>query len=70
MPDAPRPDFAPENRSPNAGKFIAVLVFALLLAGAAASLVVVLTRGSRGIEPGRGPVESRESAPAPAPQPD
>ena len=68
MPDhVPRPDFAPENRSPNAGKFIAVLVFALLLAGAVASLVVVLTRGSRGIEPGR---ESSESMPAPAPQPD
>lgn len=65
MADAPRPDFAPENRSPNAGKFVAVLVFALLLAGAIASLVVVLTRGSRGIESGR---DVREPTPPPAAQ--
>ena len=47
----PRPDFAPENRSPNAGKVVAVAVLALLLAGGLATLVVVLMRGSSGIVP-------------------
>ena len=42
---AKRPDFAPENRSAGAGKIVAVSVFALLLLGALATLVVVLTRG-------------------------
>jgi hypothetical protein len=46
-----RPDFAPENRSRNAGKFAAILVVAVLVLGALASLVVVMTRGSSGITP-------------------
>ena len=46
----PRPDFAPENRSRGAGRFIAVSVFALLLLGGLATLVVVMTRGRSGIE--------------------
>lgn len=46
-----RPDFAPENRSQNAGKFVAILVFAVLVLGALASLAVVMTRGSSGITP-------------------
>jgi hypothetical protein len=40
-----RPNYAPENRSAGAGKFIAVAVFALLVLGALATLVVVMTRG-------------------------
>jgi hypothetical protein len=48
---APRPDYAPENRSPNGGKFVAIGVFALLLLGGLATLIVVLTRGSSGIVP-------------------
>lgn len=46
-----RPDFAPENRSSSAGKLVAIAVFALLVAGGLATLVVVLTRGSSGITP-------------------
>ena len=46
----PRPDFAPENRSRGAGRFIPVSVFALLLLGGLATLVVVMTRGRSGIE--------------------
>lgn len=46
-----RPDFAPENRSSSAGKLVAVSVFALLILGGLATLVVVLTRGSSGITP-------------------
>lgn len=46
----PRPSFAPENRSRGAGRFIAVAVFALLLLGSLATLVVVMTRGRSGIE--------------------
>ena len=46
-----RPDFAPENRSSSAGKLVAVAVFALLVIGGLATLVVVLTRGSSGITP-------------------
>ncbi|MEY5061697.1 MAG: hypothetical protein RIS45_1618 [Planctomycetota bacterium] len=46
-----RPDFAPENRSQNAGKVVAIAVFALLLLGGLATLVVVMTRGSSGITP-------------------
>ncbi|MEY3020853.1 MAG: hypothetical protein RIS86_49 [Planctomycetota bacterium] len=49
--DSPRrPDFAPENRSRGAGRLIAVSVFALLLIGAAATLVVVLNRGRSGVD--------------------
>lgn len=51
MHDSTRPDFAPENRSSNAGKAVAVAVFALLILGGLATLVVVLTRGSSGITP-------------------
>lgn len=47
----PRPDYAPENRSPNGGKFVAIGVFALLVIGGLATLVVVLTRGRSGIVP-------------------
>ena len=47
----PRPDFAPENRSQNAGKIVAIAVFALLLLGGLATLLVVMTRGSSGIVP-------------------
>jgi hypothetical protein len=47
----PRPHYAPENRSKNGGKFVAIGVFALLLLGGLATLVVVLTRGSSGIVP-------------------
>lgn len=50
-PPATRPDYAPENRSPNGGKFVAIGVFALLLVGGLATLIVVLTRGSSGIVP-------------------
>lgn len=46
-----RPDYAPENRSKNAGKIVAISVFALLLLGGLATLVVVMTRGSSGITP-------------------
>lgn len=46
-----RPDFAPENRSPNAGKFVVIAVVALLVLGVLASVAVVLTRGSSGITP-------------------
>ena len=52
MSNAPaRPDYAPENRSNKAGKLVAVAVFALLLLGGLATLVVVMTRGSSGITP-------------------
>lgn len=61
MPDAPRPDFAPENRSPNAGKFVAIAVLALLVAGGLATLVVVLTRGSSGITPPTPPAGAESS---------
>jgi hypothetical protein len=54
-----RPTYAPENRSANAGKLVAIIVFTLLLLGAVASLVVVLTRGSSGIVP---PVQEIPSA--------
>jgi hypothetical protein len=55
MSDSPvaapaRPDFAPENRSRGAGKFIAVSVFALLLLGGLATLAVVMTRGRSGVD--------------------
>lgn len=46
----PRPDFAPENRSRGAGRFLAVTVFALLLLGGLATLAVVMTRGRSGVE--------------------
>ena len=59
-----RPDFAPENRSSSAGKIVAVAVFALLLLGGLATLVVVLTRGSSGIVP---PPQEIPSARGPAP---
>jgi hypothetical protein len=45
-----RPEYSPENRSPNAGKFIAVATLVLLVLGALATLAVVLTRGRSGIE--------------------
>lgn len=52
MPDPlPRPDFAPENRSSRAGKIVAISVFALLLLGGLATLLVVLNRGSSGFVP-------------------
>jgi hypothetical protein len=51
MKPAPRPDYAPENRSNSAGKFAAIAIVSLLVLGALASLVVVLTRGSSGITP-------------------
>ncbi|MFZ9880432.1 MAG: hypothetical protein ACO3QC_03415 [Phycisphaerales bacterium] len=60
---APRPSFAPENRSSKAGKIVAVAVFALLLLGGLATLIVVLNRGSAGIvqplkgEPGGPPAD-------------
>jgi hypothetical protein len=50
-PPATRPDYAPENRSKNGGKFVAIGVFALLLVGGLATLIVVLTRGNSGIVP-------------------
>jgi hypothetical protein len=45
-----RPEYSPENRSPNAGKFIAVATLTLLILGALATLLVVLNRGSSGIQ--------------------
>lgn len=45
-----RPEYSPENRSPNAGKFIAIATFVLLVVGALATLVVVLNRGKSGIQ--------------------
>ena len=51
MESPQRPDFAPENRSQNAGKIVTIAVFALLLLGGLATLVVVMTRGSSGITP-------------------
>ena len=64
MNAATRPDFAPENRSQNAGKFVAIAVFALLLLGGLATLVVVMTRGSSGITPPAQKIPpSRDAAP-------
>jgi len=45
-----RPEYSPENRSPNAGKFIAVATLTLLILGALATLLVVLNRGRSGID--------------------
>jgi hypothetical protein len=45
-----RPEYSPENRSPTAGKFIAVATLTLLILGALATLLVVLNRGSSGIQ--------------------
>ena len=58
----PRPDFAPENRSNRAGKLVAVTVFALLLLGGLATLVVVMTRGSSGIVPPKPTIPSARDA--------
>jgi hypothetical protein len=57
--DQPRPSYAPENRSPNAGKFVAIAVFTLLLLGTFASIIVVLTRGSSGIVPADAPTSGQ-----------
>lgn len=45
-----RPAYSPENRSPNAGKAIAIATLVLLVIGALATLLVVLNRGRSGIE--------------------
>ncbi len=60
-----RPDYAPENRSPNGGKFVAIGVFALLVVGGLATLVVVLTRGSSGIVPPQQQIPSARDVVAP-----
>ncbi|MDI9402838.1 MAG: hypothetical protein QM516_03095 [Limnohabitans sp.] len=71
MPEAQsRPHYAPENRSPNAGKFIAVAVFALLILGGMATLVVVLTRGSSGITPPAQKIPSAKDVVAPEATPE
>lgn len=57
-----RPDFAPENRSQSAGKFVAIAVFALLMLGGLATLVVVMTRGNSGITPPPAKIPSARDA--------
>ncbi|MCE2885611.1 MAG: hypothetical protein LW806_12030 [Planctomycetaceae bacterium] len=66
---SPRPHYAPENRSPNGGKFLAIGTFALLLLGGLATLVVVLTRGSSGITPPPQVIPSARDVVAPEPAP-
>ena len=60
----PRPHYAPENRSKNGGKLVAIGVFALLLLGGLATLVVVMTRGSSGIVPPPAKIPSARDAAA------
>lgn len=67
MQSPQRPDFAPENRSQNAGKIVAIAVFALLLLGGLATLVVVMTRGSSGITPPPQKIPSSRDVVAPTP---
>ncbi|MFM7260310.1 MAG: hypothetical protein ACKO3W_06865 [bacterium] len=67
---SPRPDYAPENRSPNGGKFLAIGTFVLLLLGGLATLVIVLTRGSSGIVPPPQVVPSARDVVAPEPAPE
>ncbi len=64
-----RPHYAPENRSPNGGKILAIGTFALLLLGGLATLVVVLTRGSSGITPPPQEIPSARDVVAPEPAP-
>jgi hypothetical protein len=67
-----RPSYAPENRSARAGRILAVGTFAALLLGALATLLVVLTRGSSGIQTPPQIIDSRtgyRSSDAPPSQP-
>jgi len=67
-----RPSYAPENRSERAGRVLAVGTFVALLLGALATLLVVLTRGSSGIQTPPQIIDSRtgyRSSDTPSPQP-
>ncbi len=57
-----RPHYAPENRSPHLGKFIAIGVFVILLLASAASLYVVINRGSAGIVLKHAPASETEAS--------
>lgn len=65
-PDAARerPSYAPENRSERAGRILAIGTFAALLLGALATLLVVLTRGSSGIQTPPQIIDSRTGYPS------
>jgi len=62
-----RPSYAPENRSPNGGKILAIGTFVLLLLGGLATLIVVLMRGSSGITPPPQVIPSARDVVAPEP---